>query len=185
MPSRLRLRDAGAWRHLGFALLFLAGCAGAPETVRPPATSVSRDGVLHYQLPEGWFDATSDAQAAGHAVWLLSNDYAMSITVDEVRLDRRARADIGEDDLLRLSELVMSLVAADRSAQVTTRPAVRELNDADYCTFSLVTESGEKLLVAVMDTGERAYTVTFFCTSEDRAPGLIPVEEAFLGALRW
>ena len=185
MPSPRGLRSIGALRSLQCALLLAAGCAGVPDVAREPATSVSRDGVLRYQLPDGWFDATADSQAAGHAVWLLSNDYTMSVTVDQIRLDPRARADIGTEDLLRLSELVMSLVAADRSAQVVEEPTVREFNGTSYCMFALLTEAGETLHVAVMDTGERAYTATFFRASGAGGADLIPVERSFLGALRW
>jgi len=154
-----------------------------------PAYHSSRDGDLHYRLPVGWFDATSDSQATRHAIWVLRNDYGASITVEEINLDASARKELGEKKLLRLAQLTMPLLANDRSAAVQETPALFNVRGREYCAFELVTfPSDDTLRVVLFDTGQRTYTATFYTKGvegEKRSEESRAVQEGFLHSLRW
>jgi hypothetical protein len=186
---------APVWRTLlcsALPVIVLAACGGPSEVARvpmQPAYHTSRDGDLHYRLPVGWFDATSDSQATRHAIWVLRNDYGASITVEGINLDASAGQELGEKKLLQLAQLTMPLLANDRSAAVQEAPALFSVRGREYCAFELVTfPSDDTLRVVLFDTGRRTYTATFYTKAVvggTNSEELRAVQEGFLGSLRW
>ncbi len=186
---------ASVWRTLlcfTVPVILLAACGGPAEVARiplQPAYHSSRNGDLHYRLPVGWFDATSDSQATRHAIWVLRNDYGASITVEEINLDASARMELGEKKLLQLAQLTMPLLANDRSAAVQEAPVLFSVRGREYCVFELVTFPSDDILrVVVFDTGQRTYTATFYTKGEGDGMSreeLRAVQEGFLRSLRW
>ena len=174
---------------LGSALL-LGGCAAEPAATRvrfQPDLRLSRDGALGYRLPTGWFDVTADSQATGRAIWLVRNDYGVSITVEQVYLMARAEGELGEEPLLHLAQLTLPLVAGARAASVQRQPELFRLNGREYCVYELLAgDRSEHLRVVLFRARQRVYAVTFYGDgSEEAAAGISAVEEPFLRTLRW
>jgi hypothetical protein len=171
--------------------LLAAGCASTTRVetgLFSPAVSTTRDGGLQYRLPAGWFDATADPQAAGHAAWLMRSDYGATIALDEVRLDPGARTEIRRAGLLPLSYLVISLTTGDRGTVLLDPPALVTINGREMCRYTMVvSETKDTLLVTVVDTGERVYTVTALDAGKGNGEGapLSSLAEAFVGTIRW
>jgi len=170
--------------------LLVGGCGSEPASTRARfhgEDHLSRDGVLHYRLPVGWFDVTADSQATGRAIWLVRNDYGASITVEQVYLMGRAERELGEEPLLHLAQLTLPLVAGPRTATVQRPPEVFRLGSRQYCGYALVTaDRSEVLHVVLFDAGSRVYAVTFFGDGSPAASaGISAVQEPFLRALRW
>jgi hypothetical protein len=172
-------------------LPLLAGCASTarvPADLFHPSYSSSRDGALQYRLPVGWFDATADPQAAGHAAWLMRSDYGATISLDEIRLDPGARADVRSSGLLQLSYLIISLTSGDRGTVLLEPPSLRRVNGKEVCRYSMVvSETKDTLQVTVVDTGDRVYTITALDTGkgEDGGISLVSLTEGFVAKLRW
>jgi hypothetical protein len=180
-------------RLVAVLLALLSGCAPSSRlgtNVLQPSYAVSRDGQLQYRLPVGWFDATADTQAVGHAVWLMRSDYGATLAVDEVRLDAGARQLVsgGDGGLLQLAQLVISLTAGDRGAVLIDAPVAVTLNSRTVCRYTLlVSDSKDTLHVILVDTGRNTYTVTAL-RSEKHQGQDIPlgvVADNFVAALRW
>jgi hypothetical protein len=172
-------------------MALLPGCATTsrvPVDILQPSYSVSRDGRLQYRVPVGWFDATADSQAVGHAVWLMRSDYGATIAVDEVLLDAAARDAVRAEGLLELASLVVSLSAGDRGAVLIAPPVETTLDSRTVCQYTMmVSETRDTLRVTLVDTGTRTYAVTAL-RSEKRGGqdvSLPLVAERFVGALRW
>jgi hypothetical protein len=171
-------------------VLLVGGCASEPASTHARLHGedrLSRDGVLHYRLPVGWFDVTADSQATGRAIWLVRNDYGASITVEQVYLMGRAEEELGEEPLLHLAQLTLPLVAGPRAATVKRAPELFRLGSRQYCGYALVTaERAEQMQVVLFDVGSRVYAVTFFGDGSPAATaGISAVQEPFLRALRW
>jgi hypothetical protein len=168
-----------------------SGCASTsriPRAVLNAPYCVSRDGGLQYRLPVGWFDASADSQAVGHAIWLMRADYGATIVVDQVSLDRGARADIAGERLLQLAQLLISLTAGDRGAVLIEAPVLIPLNGTMTCRYALLASEGrDTLQVTLLDTGTRVYTLTALRSGKEREGGtnLAVVMEKFIAALRW
>lgn len=170
----------------------IAGCAGSPPATRVSFHSeygISRDAVLRYRIPVGWFDATADSQATGHAAWLLKNDYAASITVDEVHLEEHARSSIKENDLLQLGRLLLPLMERERAALVLQPPQLFTLEGREYCCYEVVNSADrDTISVVLLDTGERMYAVTLFFSGSKRGwawSDMTMLRDAFLTTLQW
>ena len=185
-PFRTRFLSALLLAYL------IAGCAGSPPATRVPFRSeygVSRDAVLRYRIPIGWFDATADSQATGHAAWLLNNDYAASITVDEVHIEERARSSLKGNDLLQLGRLILPLMERERAALVLQSPELFTVEGKEYCGYEVVnTAERDTICVVLLDTGEKVYTVTLFFSGSKRAwarSDMTMLRDAFLTTLKW
>jgi hypothetical protein len=170
--------------------LLLGGCSSEPastRTVLHPEIRLSRDGVLGYRIPSGWFDVTADSQATGRAIWLVRNDYGASITVEQVYLMARAQGELGEAPLLHLAELTLPLVAGTRSATVLRRPELVTIGGRQYCAYELVSgERSEHTRVMLFEAGQRVYAATFYGDgSAEASAGISAVQEPFLRSLRW
>jgi hypothetical protein len=168
------------------------GCSGTRETSRDdvvPAERRSRDGLLQYAPPHGWFDATADSQAAGHAVWIIRNDYVASITIDEVRLDAAAQATALTDGLEPIARLLMTLPSGDRPVRTLTEPATIERKGRVYCGYLVEAYGTNDLLsVVLFRADERVYSSTLVVPREARERGvdeLVDAQAAFLGSVAW
>ncbi len=171
------------------AALLWPGC-GAP----PPAPSrlsasynISRDGYLHYRIPIGWYDVTADSQSHGNAIWLLRNDYAATITVNEIRIDESARGEIAQQGLSTLARLTMFLSSQDKGALLQKPPEDFMLNDRRCCSYELVMpKNGDILRTVLYDVGGKVYAVAALRTGGAKdASELMDVQMSFLEGLRW
>ena len=173
-------------------VLLISGCSTAPPLNSGslhPYLFTSRDGMLRYRLPAGWFDATADSLAEGHLIWLLRSDYAASITVDEICLDAQARRQLGKANLLQLAQLTMPLVAGGKSAVVQLAPELRAINGREFCSYELVMPaSGKKLRTILFDTGVKACAITILYEGTERTgttQDIAVVQDGFVTSLRW
>lgn len=174
------------------ALAFWAGCSSAPEGLREtPETAVhrSRDGRLQYSTPPGWFDASADSQAAGHAVWIIRNDYGGTLTIDEVQLDAAARAAVRDGGLEPLAHLLMTLPSGDRSVVRLSGPETLEREGKVFCGYEAeVHETRDLVRVLLFRAGDRVYSSTLVVPAAVRDRGseqLLEEQTAFLGAVVW
>jgi hypothetical protein len=172
-------------------VVLLAGCASAPRTSSPlfhPPYVASRDGGFEYRLPVGWFDASADSQATGHAALLIRNDYGATIAVDEVSLDAAARRQIRQGDVQAVAELLVSLTAWDHGMVLAEPPRVRSMNGLPVARYTMVsTKTQDTLQVSVVHTGSRVYAVSALLSGERGSAGtsFAEVERGFVGSLRW
>ncbi len=169
-------------------LVLLSGCAGGPVTTLHAPYFPSRDGVLRYRLPAGWFDATNDSQSTGNAVWLLRNDYGATISVSEVSIDEQGKKELERSGLLGLAQLTLALATNGRSAVVEEPPRLFRLNDREFCSYEFsIPSSGDALRVVLLNTGARVYGVTALASGEKHvtAKDVFAAQEEFVGGLRW
>lgn len=169
-----------------------AGCSSSPESSRATSERAihrSRDGRLQYVTPAGWFDATADSQAAGHAVWIIRNDYGATLTIDEVRLDAAARAAMSGGGLEPLAQLLMTLPSGERPVRSLGSPETFELEGTLYCGYEVeVYETRDMLRVVLFRAGERVYASTLVVPAAARENGsdqLLAGQTAFLGSVTW
>jgi len=188
MRAGIALRSA----LVALALASLTGCSGSPEAARESSARAvhrSRDGRLQYVTPPGWFDATADSQAAGHAVWIIRNDYGATLTIDEVRLDAAAVAMVGTGGLEPLAQLLMTLPSGDRPVRTVGAPETVERDGKAYCEYAVeVYETGDLLRVVLFRAGERVYSSTLVVPAAVRERGteqLAEAQAAFLGSVSW
>lgn len=173
-------------------LLLLTGCSTTPPLTSVssrPAVFTSRDGVLHYRLPAGWFDATADSLANEHVVWLLRYDYAVSLTVDEIHLDAQARRQLGNENLQQLARLTLPLVAGDKAAVVHHAPELFSVDGREFCSFELVMPgSGKRLRRVLFDTGAKSYDISIVYEEKEKGGNAYDVgalQDGFVKSLRW
>lgn len=173
-------------------LALLAGCSGSPEASRDTGSREvhrSRDGLLQYVTPQGWFDATADSQAAGHAVWVIRNDYGSTLTIDEVRFDGAARSHVREQGLEPLARLLMTLPSGDRPVRALRAPETTERDGKVFCEYEVeVYETRDLLRVVLFRAGERVYSSTLVIPAAARDRGAEELREAqtaFLRSVAW
>ena len=185
---RSRLQRAALAATAGF----LAGCSSLSPVPSPTLHSpllTSGDGAFQYRLPDGWFDATADTQAAGHVVWLLRNDYEATIAVSELHLDARARDAIRSAGVMGLAQLSMAFAAGQASYTVTQQPGELRVNGRPSCVYALVTAPAhDTVRVVLVDTGIHVYMVTALvvgATKGDDPQRIFGDQDAFVASLRW
>jgi hypothetical protein len=166
------------------------GCSSAPEASRDSRAAdvrLSRDGRLRYVIPAGWFDATADSQAAGHAVWIIRDDYGSTLTIDEVHLDAAAQAAVREGGLEPLARLLMTLPSGERPIRVVGGPETFERTGRVYCGYDVeVDETRDRLRVLLFRADERVYASTLLVPAaawKRGADGLLEVQAGFLGSV--
>lgn len=176
---------------LAAAFLSLAGCAPTRETTEPAPPSayvVARDGGFSYRVPRGWFDASADSQARGHAALLVRNDYGATIAVDEVLLDDAAHSELRRNGLVPVARLLVSLSSWDGDAILTVAPHAITLAGREACRYALASGNGEDAIeVTLVESGERLYTVRVLVsgTGEGREISLRAAQKEFLETARW
>ncbi len=176
---------------LAAAFLSLAGCAPTRETTAPAPPSpyiVARDGGFSYRVPQGWFDASADSQARGHAALLVRNDYRATIAVDEVLLDDAARSELRRGGLVPVARLLVSLSSWDGDAVLTVAPHAITLAGRDACRYALASGNGEDAIeVTLVENGKRLYTVRVLAsgTGEGKETSLRAAQKEFLETIRW
>jgi len=188
MPAGIVLRSA----LFLIALVAWVGCSGTSDTSRDSSAREvhrSRDGRLQYATPPGWFDATADSQSAGHAVWIIRNDYGATLTIDEVRFDAAARAAVQQGGLEPLAQLLMTLPSGDRPVRTLSGPETFERNGKVYCGYEVEAYQTRDLLrVILFRANERVYSSTLVVPAAAREGGadqLIEAQHAFLGSVTW
>ncbi len=176
---------------LAAVILSLAGCAPTREAAAPAPPSpyvIARDGGFSYRVPRGWFDASADSQAQGHAALLVRNDYRATIAVDEVNLDPAAHTELRRGGLLPVARLLVSLSSCDRDAILTAAPHAITLAGKEACRYTLASGDGEDATeVTLVESGDRLYTVRVLVsgTEERREASLRSARREFLETARW
>ena len=171
-------------------LLFIVGCSHAPPSseISSPV-SVSDDGHLRYQVPDGWFDGTGNPGSLRAMVWLVRRDYAASISVNRIELNREARQEFGGGRLLRLGQLTMQLLLSSRSAVVIRAPVLVRMDGKEYCLYEVEEPSTHDLLCSVVfDTGETSYEVTALVAGGEAAAArdeVLAAHRSFVRRLQW
>jgi hypothetical protein len=173
-----------------FALMVIGGCATPPPPPEAPIPSSylsSRDGDLHYLVPDGWFDATSDSQAAGPVIWILRSDFGATITVNEIHVDAQARRDLGKGGLLQLARLTQSLRSQNDQSVLLHPPRLFTSGGRQLCTYDLLSGK-DTVRVILVDTGRRVYTVSALVQGTGDEAGsseVFDVVQRFVNTLRW
>jgi hypothetical protein len=168
--------------------LLLAGCTTSrfsTSLLHPPYTT-SPDGLLHYRLPLGWFDASSDSQATGHAVLLIRNDYGATIAVDEVYLDSAARILLHREGLFQAAQLMLSLTSWERGTVLTIPPHRIWLNGLECYRYTMeVTATHDTLDVTLLNAGEKVYAVSGLLSPRGTGGFFERLQDSFITTLRW
>lgn len=173
------------------AVLLCAGCAGAPPASVPllrESAFLSRDGVMRYRIPTGWFDATADSQAVPRAVFLVRGDYAGSISVKELHVDQAARRDLIKTGLVQLAKLAAALETGSSGGVVARDPESIRVKGNEGARYDLEFGSGDRVRTVLVDTGERFYAVAALvnAAAPERAAGeIFAAQQAFVQALSW
>lgn len=170
------------------AVSFMSGCSGA--SVSPTSTLhtryfSSRDGALQYRLPAGWFDATGDSSSSGNLVWLLREDYAATIAVQEIRLDEAARSEMAKGGLMKVAKITTMLATGDRPTLIRRAPEIVNINGREMCTYDLTTAAREIVRVVLLDTGGKVYSVTALAAAGAKTDEVFEAELNFASGLRW
>ena len=180
------------WRLAPFLAALIAGCAPQPHTLEsspPTSLPVSRDGMLHYQVPEGWFDATADSPLSGPVIWILRNDYGAAITVSEIHLDAQARHDLAQAGLVQLAHLTQTLGSGDRPSLLLHAPELLNAGGREMCAYEMTSAgAADTVRVLLFDTGSRVYSVSALQQAggvQQSAEDLAEIEQEFVVNLRW
>ncbi len=178
---------------LAALVLALAACAPTRETSAPPTPHsvplvAARGGGFSYRIPPGWFDASADSQARGHAALLIRNDYGATISVDEVHLDEAARSEINENGLLPVARLLLSLSSWDHDAILTMAPHSVDVDGRQACRYGLASGNGEDTVeVTLVESTEKLFAVRVLVSGKKGGGkvSLRTIQEDFLGTVRW
>lgn len=168
---------------------FLLGCSTGSSPPFHAPYFTARDGGFSYRIPAGWYDASADSQSAGHAVWLLRDDYGATIAVNELYVDSAARSVLRDDGMSQLATLSMMLAAAGNPYTLEQAPQTSRINGKVSCTYQLTTSPGnDALRVVLVDTGRKVYMVTALVPGETMGAvrnHVFDVQEEFLNTVRW
>ena len=183
---------------LGVAFLLCApllfhtqGCGPAREVSAPTLSAsyvTSKDGGFSYRLPTGWFDASADSQARGHAALLIRNDYRATIAIDEVRLDDAAKLELRRNGLVPVAQLLLSLTSWEQNAVLAIPPQLLQVGNRSACRYRTISGSGGDMAdVTLVEGREKLYTIRILISgkSAQDEEALQLVQEAFLGTVRW
>ena len=173
------------------AALLCAGCTSVSPTPSPVLHQpyfLSRDGVMRYRLPAGWFDATAESQGTDRAVFLVRGDYSGTLTVHEVHVDAAARRDLPRVGLLQIARLTAALESGSALGIVVSEPETVRMNGREGCAYEVEYPAGDRVRTVLVYTGERLYAVAALVNSRVPAVAMkdiYAVQQAFVAALRW
>jgi hypothetical protein len=173
--------------------LLLSDCAGPPSSALRSVNHLSfrsRDGVFLYRIPEGWFDASADDEAEGHAVWLVRENLSATLAVEEIRMDDEVRQLVGDGALLEVGRLLSRLRAGKNGLTETRAPGWKDLGNREVCLYELTnptTHEFQRVLLFAID--EHIYTATLIIANHSgNAPAddspTITAHDRFVDALR-
>jgi hypothetical protein len=172
--------------------LIYSGCSGTSRVVESPlypSYNISREGLLRYKVPVGWFDATHDSQSVATEIWLVKNDYAATITVGRITVDAETRRAIDREGLARLAHLTMTLAGETSSATLLQPPTMSTVNGRDVYSYVVVSpSSNDTTRVVLIDTGENVFEVIGLVPGNQRrvsSSEVFSAQESFLKSLRW
>jgi hypothetical protein len=172
-------------------LLHTQGCGPSREASAPTLSAsyiTSKDSGFSYRIPSGWFDASADSQARGHAALLVRNDYRATIAIDEVRLDAAARLELRRNGLVLVAQLLLSLTSWEQNAVLAIAPHLLRVGDRNACRYRTISGNGGDMAdVTLVEGREKLYTVRILMSgkSAQDEKALQLVQEHFLGTVRW
>ena len=173
------------------ASLGLLGCAGSTRLSEIPLQTTyaaSRHGLLHYKVPVGWFDATSDSQTVASEIWLVKNDYAATISVNEIIIDTDTRRAISGEGLIRLTNLLLSLSGANGPPTMLNSPETFLLYEKTLCSYTMLKpNSNDTVRVVILPVGERVFEVVALNSGKERrvsSRAVFSAQQSFLKGLR-
>ena len=143
-------------KHFFFALaaFLLASCAASlPYSTDYPLTDrtfMSRNGIFSGKVPRGWFSSAEDSIAPALEAWLIRDDFAATLSVKELKLDRTSAREVAERGLQLLAQLsfAMQRGISDKASMIV-EPREFEMGGIKYCSYE------------VSDTGKRKRVVVF------------------------
>jgi len=169
----------------------LAGCASTSRFAEIPLQSsyaVSRHGLLHYKVPVGWFDATSDSQSDAAEIWLVRDDYAATISVNEMIIDAETRYAISREGLIRVANLSLSLSGSDGFTAVLDPPETFLLDGKNSCSYTTHKPgTTDTMRVILIPVGERVFEVVALTSGKQRRAStreVFSAQQSFLIGLR-
>ena len=171
--------------------LSLAGCASVPHLAEAPLNPsyvFSREGLLRYKVPVGWFDATRDSQSVTAEIWLVKNDYAATITVSKIGIDTETRRAIDREGLARLADLTLTLAGAT-SATLLQPPVSSTVNGKEQYSYIVSNPAtSDTTRVVLVDSGENVFEVIGLVPGNQHrvtSDEVFSVQESFVKSLRW
>ena len=145
-------------------MLLCLGCATpgpAAASVPSPSYSLSRDGVIRYRLPAGWFDVTPDTASADRAVFIVRDDYAGSLTVRQVHVRALDRADLGGEGLLQVAKLTAALETSSKPGMLAREPDRYPVNGREAVSYDVeYSGSGDRTRTVLLAADGRLYAFT-------------------------
>ncbi|MBI5475883.1 MAG: hypothetical protein HY964_04025 [Ignavibacteriales bacterium] len=130
--------------------LILCGCASKiPYESSYPMTERyfhSRDGIFYGNIPTGWFSATDDTLGPSAVAWLLKEDFTVSITISEIKLNKFTIQQIEKEGL----EFLAKLRAANYTGNTLPDkfdPICFKFRGKEFCGFNLFTDDENRRFV--------------------------------------
>lgn len=179
------------WRFLSLFLI-VASCAAPTRRIDIPLTDEpfqSADGVLHGRVPKGWFVSTDNEVAPHLSAWLVREDYAATLALQEIFTDRDAAKHIDKVGLSMLAEVSFRLKQAEEPyAQLTSSPREFSEQGKSYCRYEYVHDKqGAPRGVVVFRIRSRYFESVAMPTKDTFSPhqltGLFNVQQAVLASL--
>ncbi|MBI4535786.1 MAG: hypothetical protein HY708_05870 [Ignavibacteriae bacterium] len=188
-------RDVAAFVYTGFVIVaaYFSGCATSryrTDVPLHPDYHTSRDSVLHYRVPLGWFDATHvEERNSGGTIWLVRSDYAATISVSEVNMDPDARKQVSRQGLVGLARLTMGLEAGEKTRVLLRPPQTFSVNGREFCSYELANlATSDSVRVVLVDADEKVYELTALVVGERRratTDKVYSTQQTFLEQLKW
>jgi hypothetical protein len=179
------------WALLLSVASSFTGCTPPPggTTAAPESYAVSRDGMIRYKLPAGWFDAAADTLAADRAVWLVRDDFAGSLTIRQVHLRAVDTGDLGGEGLLQVAKLTAALESSTKPGIVAREPDRTEVGGREGVSYDLEYRgSGDRTRTVLLNSAGRIYAVTALVNGS-APPGagkeIFALLGSFIAALRF
>ncbi len=96
----------------------------------------SRNGDFSGNIPEGWFVSPLDSLPASYKVWLISEDYAATLNVGELKLDRLTEEQVANSGMKLLAELSMAFHRETSSrGSIISQPREFKLGNLEVCGY--------------------------------------------------
>ncbi len=154
---------SGRFLPLCLIPVLLAGCAPGPYATDIPLGQEQHGSArlpFRYRVPEGWFDTAAGDDSSGTLLWLVRRDYAATMAVRELFLDREALRQIGGGGERTLGEISFGLSARNPSTVILTPlEEVHAVEGEGYAYEQADAGSGDTTRVVVFRMGERAFEV--------------------------
>lgn len=180
----------GCYLLLVFGIVSCAAPSYRSEIPLTDQTFQSSDGALKGRVPQGWFVSTDRELVPHLAAWLIRDDYAASLTFQEIMIDQNTERWIEKNGLVLLAEVSFRLKQAEQpTAQMVMPPSEFSIQGKEFCRYEYVSEKdGAPIGVVVFRLRTRFFESVVLPTgnalSQQQLQQLLNVQEAILASIQ-